>query len=82
MYENNAITHDAMRLTHAADFKSETIIVSVKILYLEKPGNDDKKQQHLDLLLLGTNVSIKNRKPSGLGLKKVFLMISTSMMCP
>ena len=68
-------------LKRAADFNSETIIVSVKILYLEKQGNDDKKQQHLDLLALGTNnVSIKNRKPSGLGLKKVFLMINTAMI--
>ena len=37
-------------------------------------------KQNRDLLALGTIVRIKNRKLSGLGLKKVFLMICTKMI--
>ena len=38
--------------------------------------NDVQKGKSLDLVALGTIVSIKNRKPSELRLDTVFLMIS------
>ena len=38
--------------------------------------NDVQKGKNLDLVALGTIVSIKNRKPSELRLDSVFLMIS------
>ena len=59
--------------------------VGAKILYsgvLSKSQGMMIKRNNIWIFrVLGTNVSIKNHPPSGLGLKKVFLVISTAMIC-
>ena len=72
---NESYNPSCNALKCAVNFNGQAIavVVSAKMyIYLER---------NLDLLVLGRNVSIKNHKPSRLGLKKVFLMINTALIC-